>query len=123
MALLEKSGSAIFFWTRAKEAKGRRVAFVMTDTDVVHVRTKILAYLGELHTGEFVSARKLINDLSLRFTTAKNILTVLEQEWIVEKELRITRRTTQAFFRLQPTNTSTQIPEWDDSYGKHPAGI
>lgn len=94
----------------------------------VNTRTKILAYLGELHPGEFVSVRKLIFDLDLRFTTAKNVLTKLEEEWLVDKRIT-TRRGTQASFRISPdakafrAGTDELIPfvppEWSPEYGKH----
>lgn len=112
-------------------------------------RVRILAYLGELKQEEFVAVKKLIHDLDLRFTTAKNILSQLEQEWLVEKRIT-TRNGTAASFRIAPTavtakliitsagagngvamNQSTQPraelvpyvpPEWSASYGQHPYG-
>ena len=95
-------------------------------------RTKILAYLGELKPGEFVAVRKLIFDLGLRFTTAKNVLGKLEEEWIVDKRITTTRGTA-ASFRISPeaktmknnADGSTLVspyvpPEWNEEYGKHP---
>lgn len=118
-----------------------------TEVDVVPgtTRTRILAYLGELKSGDYVSARKLVNDLSLRFTTAKNVLTVLEEEWIVEKKITTVRGTV-AEFRISPTasvprarqatsmnqpnhsQASLELvpfvpPEWSDAYGEHPYGF
>jgi hypothetical protein len=114
----------------------------------VSTRTKILAYLGELKHAEFVAVKQLINDLNLRFTTAKNILTQLEQEWLVEKKVT-TRKGTAAFFRISPTAVVPRVshsgcgngvvnmhenqqqevatvpfvpPEWSSQYGKHPYG-
>lgn len=105
----------------------------------VSTRTKILAYLGELKKGEYVSSKKIVADLSLRFTTAKNVLTQLEEQWLVEKQIR-TEHGTVALFRISPTATMTRTengvanmespavvpfvpPEWSDAYGKHPSGI
>lgn len=100
-------------------------------------RTKILAYLGALHPGEFVPVKQLIFDLDLRFTTAKNILTKLEQEWIVEKKIT-TDKGTQASFRIMPTAVMAKKvngivvanetvpyvpPEWEATYGRHPYGL
>lgn len=100
-------------------------------------RTKILAYLGELHPDEFVPVKKLILDLDLRFTTAKNMLTKLEQEWIVEKKITIDKGTI-ASFRISPTAVMEKVvngmvitgtfvpfvpPEWEASYGRHPYGL
>lgn len=65
-------------------------------------RTRILAYLGELRAGEFIPVKKLINDLSLRFTTAKNILSALEEEWIVEKKI-VNNKGVVALFRISAT--------------------
>jgi hypothetical protein len=126
----------------------------MNHSDVLHLgepdvyalgtpntRTRVLAYLGELRPGEFVPVRKLIYDLSLRFTTAKNVLSSLEEEWIVEK--RITnKRGIIASFRIMPTAVMQRKvngvatmnhpmgdfvpfvpPEWEASYGQHPYGI
>lgn len=104
-------------------------------------RTKILAYLGELRGAEFVPVKKLIADLGLRFTTAKNTLSLLEEEWIVEK--RITNRNgIIASFRIMPTAQQQRKingvatmdhphgdyipftpPEWEASYGQHPYGL
>lgn len=104
-------------------------------------RTKILAYLGELKPKEFVAVKKLIADLGLRFTTAKNTLSQLEEEWLVEK--RITNRNgIIASFRIMPTATEQRKvngvatvdhpngdtvpftpPEWEADYGKHPYGL
>lgn len=94
----------------------------------VSCRTKILAYLGELRQGEFVPVKKLIFDLGLRFTTAKNILSKLEAEWIVDKRITTTRGTVAAF-RISPDarthNNRGEVvayvpPEWSPAYGKHP---
>lgn len=104
-------------------------------------RTKILAYLGELKKDEFIPVRKLIYDLGLRFTTAKNVLSTLEEEWIVEK--RITnKRGIIASFRIMPTAVMQRKvngvatvnhpdgdyvpfvpPEWEAEYGQHPYGL
>lgn len=100
-------------------------------------RTRILAYLGELKPKEFVPVRKLIYDLSLRFTTAKNVLTTLEEEWIVDKKITVVHGTI-AHFRISPdavmaapvaANSCEQrlvpfvTPEWSATYGKHPYGL
>lgn len=101
--------------------------------DGVRCRTKVLAYLGQLHPGEFIPVKKLIHDLSLRFTTAKNVLTALEEEWIVEKKI-VNNRGIIASFRIMPTavtvksNSDGQLipyvpPEWEPIYGKHPYGL
>lgn len=81
--------------------------------------------------------RKLLADLDLRFTTAKNMLTKLEQEWIVEKKITVYKGT-QASFRISPTAVMQKVvngmviegefvpfvpPEWEASYGKHPYGL
>lgn len=109
-----------------------------------NTRTKILAYLGELRPGEFVPVKKLIYDLSLRFTTAKTVLSQLEEEWIVEKRI-INNRGIIASFRIMKTamvaqangvasmndnsssassDTSPFIPpEWEASFGQHPYGL
>lgn len=111
---------------------------------VTSTRTKILAYLGELKPGVFVSAKKLCYDLALRFTTAKNTLTMLEDRGLVEKKITNIKGTV-ASFRIDPnagtmatvekvqlTGTGTSVmtterrlipyvpPEWSDAYGKHP---
>jgi hypothetical protein len=102
------------------------------------VRVRILAYLGELKPGEFVKVRKLINDLDLRFTTAKNALSSLEEDWIVEKRI-VNNRGIVASFRIMPTAVMPRKingvatvnhpdgdyvpfvpPEWESQYGKHP---
>ncbi len=110
-------------------------------------RTKILAYLGELKSDDFVSSKKLCYDLALRFTTAKNILTSLEDSGLVEKKIT-TDKGTIASFRIDPnagtmtivekvlqTGTGTSMvtnerrlipyvpPEWSDAYGKHPSSV
>ena len=103
-------------------------------------RTKILAYLGELKPGVFISSQKLCCDLALRFTTAKNVLTTLEDLGLVQKKIT-TEKGTVASFRINPnagsiatveklTGNGTSImeqrivpfvpPEWSDAYGKHP---
>lgn len=117
----------------------------MESIDVVasaSTRTRILAYLGELKRGEYIPVKKLIYDLSLRFTTAKNVLAALEEEWLVDKKIETTRGTI-ALFRISPTAVScvrtvgvagmnqTQEqrfvpyvpPEWSASYGRHPYGL
>lgn len=113
---------------------------------VTSTRTKILAYLGELRPTEFVSAKKLCYDLALRFTTAKNTLTLLEERGLVAKKITTTHGTV-ALFQIDPnagtmatveisqqTGTGTNVmtterrlipyvpPEWSDAYGKHPYG-
>jgi hypothetical protein len=106
----------------------------------VNVRTKILAYLGELKLGVYIPVRKLIADLGLRFTTAKNVLSQLEGEWIVEKKIT-TEKGTIASFRISKTAVTQRKvngvatvnhpngdyvpfvpPEWEASYGQHPYG-
>lgn len=103
-------------------------------------RIKILAYLGELKPGDFVSAQKLCYDLALRFTTAKNVLTTLESLLLIEKKIT-TEKGTVASFRISPNagtiatvekdiGIGTSVmeqkivpfvpPEWSDAYGKHP---
>lgn len=104
-------------------------------------KTRILAYLGELRRGEFIPVKKLIHDLNLRFTTAKNALSALEEEWIVEK--RITNKHgVVASFRISPTAVMQRKingvatvdhpegdyvpfvpPEWEANYGQHPYGL
>jgi hypothetical protein len=104
-------------------------------------RIRVLAYLGELRPNDFIPVRKLIYDLGLRFTTAKNVLSQLEQEWIVEK--RITNKQgIIASFRIMPTAVMQRKvngvatmghkdgdyipfvpPEWEADYGQHPYGI
>jgi len=100
---------------------------------IAAVRTKILAYLGELKKDEFVPAMKLCRDLDLRFTTAKNTLTMLEERGFVEK-LVSNNPGIVASFRLDPSagikNKGQGIeqdtfipyipPAWSDAYGKHP---
>lgn len=113
---------------------------------VTSTRTKILAYLGQLKPDDFVSATRLCCDLALRFTTAKNTLTLLEERGLVEKKIR-NEKGTIAEFRIDPnagkivgleevtvklTGTGTSVmtterrfvpyvpPEWSDAYGKHP---
>lgn len=114
---------------------------------VTSTRTKILAYLGELKPDDFVSAKKLCYDLALRFTTAKNTLTLLEERGLVEKKITNIKGTV-ASFRIDPnagtittvekvqqTGTGTSMityerrlipyvpPEWSDAYGKHPSSV
>jgi hypothetical protein len=99
-------------------------------------RTMILAYLGELKPEEFIPVRILIFDLNLRFTTAKNTLTKLEQDWLVEKKITVDRGT-MASFRISPTAVMEEKingiatgrsvpfvpPEWNPQYGRHPHGL
>jgi hypothetical protein len=106
----------------------------------VSTRVRILAYLGELRREEFVPVKKLIYDLSLRFTTAKNVLSQLEEEWIVEKRITTTKGTV-ASFRIAKTAVMQRRengvatvnhpngdyvpfvpPEWEAEYGQHPYG-
>ena len=93
-----------------------------------NARIRILAYLGQLKKDSFVSARNLCLDLDLRYTTAKNILSGLEDRMIVEKRIS-NKPNIVAEFRLHPgaqvatkdNNLTAYIPpEWDDAYGKHP---
>lgn len=117
------------------------VPFSGSCTGTVSNRVRILAYLGQLKPNEFIPVRKLIFDLSLRFTTAKNILTELEQEWLVEKRI-INNRGIVASFRIMPTAVMVRKvngiatmnhpdgdyvpfvpPEWEANYGQHPYGI
>lgn len=104
----------------------------------VNVRTRILAYLGELRAGDLVPVRKLINDLDLRFTTAKNVLSQLEEEWIVEKQITTQRGTVASFCISKTAMMQRKVngvatvnhpngdyvpfvpPEWEASYGQHP---
>jgi hypothetical protein len=109
--------------------------------ETVSTKTKVLAYLGELKKDEFVPVKKLIYDLGLRFTTAKNVLTALEEEWIVEKRI-VNKRGIIASFRIMPTAVMQRKvngvatvnhpdgdyvpfvpPEWEASYGQHPYGL
>lgn len=104
-------------------------------------RILVLAYLGQLRPKEFVTSQKLVRDLSLRFTTAKNVLAALEEEWIVEKRIE-NRNGIVASFRIMPTAVmprkingvatvnhpdgdyvSFVPPEWEASYGQHPYGL
>ena len=105
---------------------------------IAFTRTRILAYLGQLQHGEFVSSGKIINDLQLRRTTAKNTLDYLEERGLVEKRISNDRRVV-AEFRIHPdsvqVDTSKQVvnglpattpylpPEWSDVYGKHPHSV
>ncbi len=114
---------------------------------VTSTKTKILAYLGELKPGDYVSAKKLCYDLALRFTTAKNCLTTLEDRGLVDKMITNNKGTV-ALFRIDPnagkikdfvvtqkTETGTSVmtterrlipyvpPEWSDAYGKHPSSV
>ena len=93
-----------------------------------NARIRILAYLGQLKKDSFVAARNLCLDLDIRYTTAKNILSGLEDRMIVEKRL-VNKPNVVAEFRLHPgahiaDKDNTLIPyippEWDDAYGKHP---
>lgn len=95
-------------------------------------RTRILAYLGQLKPDEWASARKLCYDLDLRFTTAKNVLTALEDRGWVEKMISSDKGII-AKFRIDPAAITKQItpegtskmvgfipPEWEPAYGRHP---
>jgi predicted ArsR family transcriptional regulator len=106
-----------------------------TDSSVSSTRTRILAYLGQLRAGEYVPAKKLCNDLRLRFTTAKNTLTLLEERGLVEKQVT-TARGTVASFRIAADACTVSYnkdgsrrllpycpPEWSDAYGKHPNSV
>jgi alpha-L-fucosidase len=106
----------------------------------VSARVRILAYLGELRREDFVPVKKLINDLSLRFTTAKNVLSQLESEWLVEKKITTTRGTVASFRIAKNAVTQRRVngvatvnhpsgdyvpyvpPEWEAEYGQHPYG-
>jgi len=105
-------------------------ASMTVDNTVAGTRTKILAYLGQLKGASFVSAKKLCYDLQLRYTTAKNTLTTLEERGLVEKKIE-TEKGTVALFRIDPAATQLMRnsvnlrtayvpPEWSDAYGKHP---
>lgn len=100
----------------------------VTATRAQLVRVKILAYLGQLKKDEFVAARKLVLDLDLRYTTAKNVLEQLEERGYVQKIVS-NHRGVFAKFRLDPgayklLNSGSQQPfvppEWEDAYGRHP---
>ena len=95
---------------------------------ITNARIRILAYLGQLKKDSFVSARTLCLDLDIRYTTAKNILSGLEDRMLVEKRLS-NKPNVVAEFRLHPGahiagKDNALIPyippEWDDAYGKHP---
>ncbi len=99
---------------------------------VIAVRTKILAYLGALKPGDFASARRIVYDLDLRFTTAKNTLDMLEARGLVEKVIS-NKKGIVAMFRIDPAAVEkvevspgvAQMkpyipPDWEDAYGKHP---
>lgn len=81
-------------------------------------RTKILAYLGQLKGDDYAFLMKMCFHLNLRAPTAKNILKVLEEESVIEKQLD-PRRTTRAKYRISRARP-TIPPEWSDAYGKHP---
>jgi hypothetical protein len=95
--------------------------------DVTSAKTKILAYLGQLKPDDWADSKKICLDLDLRFTTAKNTLSLLETRDMVEKIVTTTKGT-RAKFRLNPTyqvsNGSRLVPyvppEWSPAYGKHP---
>lgn len=111
----------------------------MVDSEAVgttSARTKILAYLGQLKKDDFIPAKKLCYDLGLRYTTAKNTLTMLEERGLVEKKIENVKGTV-ASFRIDPDATEKrngvameQIrivpytpPEWSEAYGHHPYSV
>ena len=97
-------------------------------------RTKILAYLGQLKPEEFISAKRLCYDLALRFTTAKNTLTLLEERGLVTKLITSNKGVVASFKiasdagKYQPRTDGAEgmrfvpyvPPEWSDAYGRHP---
>lgn len=93
---------------------------------VVLVRTKILAYLGQLKKDEWKSAPDLCRDLSIRYSSAKTTLQMLEERGLVEKVIT-NRRGIVAMFRIDPRASKDGIPyvppEWHDGYGKHPHAL
>ena len=93
------------------------------EAGITAVRTKILAYLGQLRPEEYAPARKLCYHLNLRFSTAKNTLTMLEERGLVEKIISNDKGVV-ALFRIDPHANMKGIPfvppEWSDAYGKHP---
>lgn len=104
----------------------------MRDTIATTVRTRILAYLGQLHSNDTVSARKLCYDLDLRFSTAKSVLTALEERGWVSKVIS-NDKCVVALYAIHPdavvkTTTTdgrdTMVamipPEWEPAYGRHP---
>ncbi len=111
---------------------------IANGSDVSSTRTRILAYLGELKPDDFVPAMKLCCDLSLRFTTAKNTLTMLEERGLVEKRKEPNKGSVVSFRidpeagTVQPNRVAEQgatmtksfvpyiPPQWSDAYGKHP---
>lgn len=83
-------------------------------------RTKLLAYLGQLQSGEWVPAKQLCEHLHLRYPTVKNTLKQLEEVGVVKRKV-VTDRLVEAYFQLNPTTTYIP-PEWEDNYGVHPSG-
>lgn len=103
------------------------------DSGVTSTRTKILAYLGQLKPDEYVSAKRLCYDLALRFTTAKNTLTLLEERGLVNKMITTTKGTVASFkiasdagvYVVKEGTPERRFipyvpPEWSDAYGRHP---
>lgn len=90
------------------------------------VRTKILAYLGQLKKDEWRSAPDLCRDLSIRYSSAKNTLEMLEERGLIEKVIT-NRRGIVAVYRIDPRAAANGIPyvppEWHDGYGKHPHAL
>lgn len=105
------------------------------DCKLGSARTKILAYLGQLRVGEWVSARKLCFDLQLRYTTAKNSLAGLEDRDLVHKRISNLKGVVAEFqlnssatVKVQNTrgevvNVAYVPPDWSDAYGKHPHNL
>lgn len=81
----------------------------ITDSTIHSVRTKLLAYLGQLRPEEYRSARRLCYDLNLRFSTAKNTLEMLEERGFVEKVIS-NKKGRVALFRIDPHATADGSP-------------
>lgn len=91
-----------------------------TSDGVTSNKTKVLAYLGQLRSNEFVRGRKLVFDLSLRYRTAQKTLELLVVRGLVDKKIE-TRNGTIALYRINPS-IAVILPEWSANYGRHPYG-